>query len=472
MSCGYVYTQGDILVEPYNFVEILDLKIEREMNEHAKLNISGIIANENLDKYVEVANESSNIKISVKDDENKVKDLFQGMVTNIGISSINDVKTLEIEALSHTFSLDIEKKCRSFQGENLTYREIFNTINSSYSDIQMIDYTSTERAIDKIIVQYNETDWEFLKRIASHFNVKLLVECILPGIKYSVGRGEGSALYSLDEFNYSINKGLKEYKLNSSNSNYELDDLDLISYEITTNTILDLYTTVNFKDRYLYVYKCEMVIDEGILYNKYVLRNEKGMMIKRIFNDGIAGMSLNAKILGCSSDVVKLSLEIDGYPGSSDNAVWLPYSTVFSSPDGTGWYCMPEVGDAIRLYLPDNEEKNAYAISSVNIKSSNQEKRSDPSVKSIGTKYGKEIIMRPGAVDIRANGNLFMTLTDGKGIEIKSDQKIILDAKEDIEISGKTISITGKESIDLIQSGASINIKDDITMSGSKINTQ
>jgi len=472
MSNGYIYAQGDILVEPYIFTEILDLKIERIMNEHAKLSIKGIISDENLDKYVEVANENSHIKVSIKDDENNVKDLFQGMVTNIGISSINDVRTLEVEALSHTFSMDIEKKSRSFQGKDLTYRDIFNMVNSVYGNLQMIDYVSNERIIDKIIVQYNETDWEFLKRLASHFNVKVIAECILPGIKYSIGRGEGSALCSLEEFNYSINKGLKEYQIKSSNNNYELDDINLISYEIKTTTILDLYNTVNFKDRYLYVYKCELIIDDGVLYNKYILRDEKGMKIRKICNENIAGLSLNAKILGCSTDVVKLSLEIDGYPSTDKNTVWLPYSTVFSSPDGTGWYCMPEIGDAIRLYFPDNEEKNSYAISSVNLESSDRKRRSDPSVKNIATKYGKEIIMRPGAVEIIANGNLFMKLTDGKGIEIVSDKKIILDAKEDIKISGKTISITGKESIDLIQAGASINIENDITMSGSKINTQ
>lgn len=472
MSNGYVYTQGDIIVEPFAFIEILDLKIERILNEHAKLNISGVISNDDLDNYVEIANENSYIKVSVKDDKGNIKDLFQGMVTNIGISAINDVRNLEIEALSNTFAMDIERKSRSFQGENLTYTDIFNTVNSSYGDIQIVDNSSKGQVIEKIIVQWNETDWEFMKRLASHFNVKILAECILPGIKYTIGRSEYSNEYNLEEFNYSINKGLKEYQVKSSNNNYELDDMNLITYEVKTTTILNLYNTIIFNDRTLYVYKCEEFVEEGILYSRYILRDEKGMKIRRICNDKIAGMSLNSKILACKQDVIKLSLEIDGYPSGDDNTVWLPYSTIFSSPDGTGWYCMPEVGDAIRLYFPDNEERNSYAISSVNLKSRDVKRRSDPSVKNIATKYGKEVIMRPGAVEIIANGNLFMKLTDENGIEVVSDKKIILDAKEDIKISGKTISITGKESIDLIQNGANINIQDDITMTGSKINTQ
>lgn len=131
---------------------------------------------------------------------------------------------------------------------------------------------------------------------------------------------------------------------------------------------------------------------------------------------------------------------------------------------------MPEVGDAIRLYFPDNEEKNSYAISSVNLNSQNSQKRSDPSVKSIGTKYGKELVMKPGAVEIIGNGNLLMRLTDDGGIEVKSNKKIILDAKEDIEITGGgKVSIEGGQGVNLKQAGANIEVKDNVTMSGGKV---
>ncbi|MCB2343386.1 phage tail protein, partial [Clostridium estertheticum] len=102
--------------------------------------------------------------------------------------------------------------------------------------------------------------------------------------------------------------------------------------------------------------------------------------------------------------------------------------------------------------------------------SSNSEKRSDPAVKSIGTKYGKQVVMKPGAVEIIGNGNLLMRLTDDGGIEINSDKKIVLDAKEDIEITGGgKISIQGGNGVDLTQGGAKINIQDNVTMSGGKV---
>lgn len=224
-----------------------------------------------------------------------------------------------------------------------------------------------------IIVQYKETDWEFIKRLSSHFNMPVVSECHLSDIKYSIGNSGCYKTYDLNEYNYSIKKGLKEYKLKAQNDVSDLDDINLISYEVTTNTIMYLCNLVNFKGRSLYVYKSVMELKNGAFLNKYELRDEKGIKVRKTYNKKIVGISLNGTVSATQNDEVKINLEIDGSKDSSA-ARWFEYSTVYSSEDGTGWYCMPEVGDAIRLYFPDNEEKNAYAISSVNLKSSNSQK--------------------------------------------------------------------------------------------------
>ncbi|BCZ47461.1 hypothetical protein psyc5s11_35280 [Clostridium gelidum] len=470
MSEEYVYTYGDIVVSPYKFEKIKKLKITRELNEHGRLYISGIISDENEDKYVEVATAEESIKVSVKDDEGNVTDLFQGIVTNISISANNDVRTLEIEALSKTFLMDIKEKSRSFQNEESTYGDIFTIINSGYSNIQNIDNVTYGAKIDKLIVQYRETDWEFVKRLASHFNGGIVSECQLTDIKYSLGGAGYSKVFDLNEFNYSIKKGLHEYKVKSANEAYELDDMNLVSYEITSNRIMNLYNQAAFKGRKLFVYKCEIEMVGGVLSNKYILRDEKGMKVRKLYNNNLVGVSLQGRVLSTEKDNVKVSLEIDGSPTEREGVRWFEYATVFSSPDGTGWYCMPEIEDVVRLYFPDNEEKHSCVISSVNLQSSDSTKRSDPSVKSFSTKYGKEIIMRPGAIDIISGGNS-MSLNDDGGIQVNSDSQISMSGSS-INISGGDVSIHGDGGVTLSQSGASIVIKDDVVMSGAKINTQ
>ncbi|NFG28283.1 phage tail protein [Clostridium botulinum] len=365
--------------------------------------------------------------------------------------------------------MDLEKKSRSFQGKYLTYAEIFNDINKIHN-AQMIDYVTNSKTIDNMIVQYNETDWEFLKRLASHFNTVLIPECRLDGTKYYIGDDGPSTVYELDEFNYSVNKGIKEYKLKSREDSYELNDMNFVSYEVVTNRILNSLTSVAFKGRKLLICKSEFTLVKGVLFNKYILKDKDGAKVKKLFNENISGVSLEGYILDVTKDLVKVSLKIDAYSNTKETTIWLPYSTVFSSPDGTGWYCMPEFGDAIRLYFPDNIESNAYAISSVNLQSSNSSKRNDPSIKSIGTKYGKEIIMRPGAIDV-ISGNNSMCLSDKGGISINSNKSISMSASS-VNISGGYVSISGGGGVTISQNGAKLKIKDDIVMSGGKINTQ
>ena len=469
MAYDYVYTYGDIIISNYEFVKITDLRIERKINEHAELYVKGIIDSVKGDKYVEGANDKSFIKVSLKDDKNNVKDLFQGIIINISINSSNDIKTLEIQGLSQTFLMDINKKNRTFQNEGSTYRNIINTVNSSYKNISIVDNITETSKIDTFVVQYKETDWEFIKRLASYFNSWVVPECQLEDIKYSIGKTGMLKAYSLEEFNYSIKKGIEEYKIKGGNGVSGLDDINLITYEVITNKMLDLCDSVTFKGRNLYVYETEIEMNDSIFSNKYSLRDEKGMKIRRIYNNQIVGLSLSGTILDTKNDVVKVNLEVDGKQDSS-TARWFPYSTVYSSEDGTGWYCMPEKGDAIRLYFPDNVEKSAYAISSVNLKSRDTEKRSDPSVKSIGTKYGKQLIMEPGSVNIIGGSGMMVKMTDDGGIEIISDKKIILDAQDDIEINGKAkVLIKGESGVDLTQNSANLSIKDDVTMSGGKV---
>lgn len=472
MSEGYVYTYGDILASPYKFKRVTKLKITREINQHAKLVIAGIINDEASDKYVENADDEAGIKVSVKNDKGRITDMFYGIVSNISINADNDVRTLKIEALSNTALMDIDKKSRSFQDKSYSYKDIIDIVNKGSKNAQVLDNATKGAKINGLVVQYNETDWELVKRLTSHFNAGVIPECQLSDIKYSLGKSSECEACDINEFNYTVRKGLQEYKLKVKNEDMDIVDMDLVSYEVTTNKIINLSSKVSFKGRSLYVYKSETEMTEGRLLSTYILRDEKGIKVRKINNNKIIGVSLKGSILDTSKDVVKVNLEIDGNQ-DKETAKWFPYSTVYSSKDGTGWYCMPEAGDAVRLYFPDSEEKNAYVISSVNLSSDNSEKRSDPSVKSIGTKYGKEVVMKPKAVEIIGGTGMLMRMTDDGGIEVNSDKKIILAAKDDIEINGGAkVTIQGNEGVNLTQAKANMKIQDNVVMSGGKVKIQ
>lgn len=463
-----VLTYSNLFVAPYQFEKITDLNLIKQVNEHAKLTLTGIVPEEKLDQYVERADENERVEVFVQEGDRKHV-LFQGVVTKLSVHAVRDVRSITIEAYSATFQMDVAKKTRSFQNKQLAYRDLFAEITGTYPEADVVDEASAGKQTGGLLVQYKETDWQFAKRLASHFHAPLVPVCTQKGLRYFVGIPDLGEPQALEEYNYTIQKNLKEYKLKSENDQQEISEQNTISYEVTSNKILDLCSPVTFQRRTLYVYRAQTRIENGLLLNHYVLRDQIGLACPTQYCSELAGSSLFGKILAVSKDMVKVHLSIDEKQ-PADKAIWFPYSTVYSSPDGSGWYCMPEVGDEVRLYFPDEKEQYAVAASSVNLQSSDPQKRSDPSVKSISTKYGKQIIFQPGAIEIIGNGQLLMRLTDDGGIEIKSDKKIIMTAQEDIEISGgEKVIIHGEAGVDMKQADATLSIIDNVTLTGAKV---
>ena len=157
-----------------------------------------------------------------------------------------------------------------------------------------------------------------------------------------------------------------------------------------------------------------------------------------------------------------------------DGYTWLPYSTVYSSPDGTGWYCMPEKGDSVRVFFPNEDEKNAYTISSVHQPKGAGSKRSDPDKKTISTKFGKIIELAPSTIKISNGDGMLLCISDEDGIIITSETDISLNADGNISLisSSDTIDICAAKSITLQQGENKILIEDEIIMEGTKFKVQ
>ena len=150
---------------------ITDLKIKREIGEHSKLYLNAVIPEEESERYALEMDFNDNIQVTQQE-----KVIFCGYVYTAAVKVINHVHYLELEAIAYTYDFDIVKKYRSFQDLSMTYQDILNEIMSDYPKAEYIDTITKGKVIDDIIVQYNETDWEFMKRLASHFGKGIVCE--------------------------------------------------------------------------------------------------------------------------------------------------------------------------------------------------------------------------------------------------------------------------------------------------------
>ncbi|MBN1046104.1 late control protein D, partial [Clostridium botulinum] len=180
---------------PYELMKIADIKIENKPNEHGYLYLKCLIDDSiNFNSAIKASTEDeiciyeeledmdnenkgtssyeNIININEVNERNSIR-LFNGIVQNIRTTNVNGIYYLEIQALTSSFKLDIKEKSRSFQNVDMTYDALINEILKDYSGFSFTQNIGKGQAIGKPLFQYKETDWDFLKRIASELKSEL-----------------------------------------------------------------------------------------------------------------------------------------------------------------------------------------------------------------------------------------------------------------------------------------------------------
>lgn len=464
---GFI-THDQINVYPFKIEKLLELSISQKPNEHSKMILKGIIPYEEKEDYMGKIYENQTIEISVDRNEEKIN-IFKGVIGRMDIENDGDVRIVNMEAFSFTFLMDMQKKNLSYQCAGMTYGEFFNRMTQSYNSCSFIDSASKGNMIESVIVQNNESDWSFLKRLSSRFNMPVIANSRMDGIKAYIGLPDTIVQEVLTECSYKMIKNVKKYQEMNKNNEIKLNETEKISFEIVTEKMLEPASKVRFNGIDFRVYSSKIELKAGLLQNTCNLRKDKGFMIAEVENNSISGTSIEGRVQDVFQDKLKIRLDTD-YMFEESKAFFFKYSTPYSSKSGSGFYFMPEKDDRVSLYFPNADESKAYSKSSVNMESESYG-RTNPDIKRISTKYGKEIVMKPDGIEIIANGKTMLKLLDDGGIIINSERGIKISAKDDIDISsGRGISITGQAGVNIKQGNSTIDIADGIDIRGSKVN--
>jgi len=470
-----VTTYNDLQLYPYKLIDLLELKIVKKINEHVRLYFTGVVPEEIKDSYIGTTNTGTHIEVNKIDENQQSKPIFKGIIVNIGVKVVRGVYYIEAEAVSYTYNLDVQFKSRSFQNKAMTYKELIQQVVSDYPGADFIDTVSKGDAIKKFIMQYKETDWQFLKRMASHFNAGLIADPVASNPKFWFGVPESGEKLQLEELNYTVSKRLSEFRNSSQNHNPKLGENDFVYYEFQSDIIMNIGSSVEFNGKSLVVYEATCVMEQGILKNNYVIAPAKGLSQDKIYNNAIVGLSVEGKVISVANDNIKAHLAIDSEQ-SVGTAWWFPYSSVYTAEGNSGWYCMPELNDHIRIYFPSNKEEDGVAISSVrkDTQKAENNKIDNPDIKYFRTKSGKELMFGPEEILISAkDGEIFIKLNENNGIEIYSKYGISLTSKDMMTIHSDTkVIIKAEELIEMTCQSSNITMdgtSGDIIVNGSEV---
>lgn len=444
---------------------IEEFEMRCKINEHIEVKMTAIIKEKEKDTYIEKISEKKSFIVS-----QDTHTIFHGMIKNATIKHQGGFYYLIVEGISNTFLMDIQKKRRSFQDKTMTFASMVKIILSDYKGAHVIDTVSNDKKIEYLQLQYYETDWDFIKRMASYFHAPLVPHCKSGDLNFYFGVPRGKMIGKIENYEYSIKKDIEKYMRASKNGNHKMTEKDAVKVIVTTEEEHEIGDYGMFEDTKMYIRKKTVKMSKGILKFKYELSEKNGLSCLKIQNEKMVGVSMKGKVLERVRDQLKVHLEID--ETQDKNTAWLfPYATMYASEGNSGWYCMPEENDTVLVYFPDTNSKNAVANGSIRMKGSAGDKIDDPKIKYFRTADGKEVKFDPNGILITCKDNdIYIDLNQGNGIALYSAENIKIHSNKEISIEAEEeIDITAKEKIDIRCKSSKVVMDGDIEIYGTDV---
>ena len=196
---------GEVKIMPFQEATVLYFSLNQKVNEHTVLEFRLLLPEEKKDSYIERITAEEKIALVVKKDEKEDK-IFYGKTLYMEIETGANVYELRGKAVSYTKDIDIKIKSRSFQNKDETYAKLAKGIVGEYQKADFEDNIFLSNKTGKFILQYQESDWEFLKRMASRYNAPLIPIATREAPVFSIGINKNWKEIELNTINYKVKK--------------------------------------------------------------------------------------------------------------------------------------------------------------------------------------------------------------------------------------------------------------------------
>lgn len=430
-------TYENLQVAGIPYEKILDLSISHEPNAHGYARIKGLIPYEKAREFAKRADETFAVEIMTTADGQPSR-LFYGGIHSIRMMQQQEYAVVEVTVQTTSNRLDTKKNSRTFQNTAKTYGQILNGILEGGGTVSV---TVTDKPIGGLIMQCNETDWEFLVRMASQLGALAFTDITAREPHIYIGLPPSDQIREIETVfcDYSRNEAAsRTYAANASGRGFAMGE-DFASEQIQSYQYLYLGDTISLAGKKGQVKSIDATMRDGMLECTYTLGRKTAFQAMPVQNAQISGRIMTGTVTDVRADRVKVFFSSVDQEEDATGNWWFPYSTAYSSQDGSGWYSMPAAGDEVRVFFPSGSEADAFAAASVT-------KNVRPNVKEKcwSGLNGKQILMtEDGLVISCKEGKLYLKLSDDKGIEIISDMDINI-------TSGTKVNIQGGEEVKII----------------------
>ena len=404
---------------PYCMVEHFSL--EWEPNCHAQFNIIGYIESETICNMQMLY--GSKILV-LKEKEGKLQTIFYGIVSYAVQETTGKIKKISLEAKSGTCILNQKLMERSYQSVDKTYAEVAREavkINGG----KIICIEGNNKIIGKPFIQYQETAWEFCKRLASHLGT-----CIVADI-FS---GESILWFGMNNEGNTIN--FLENEFNVIAERIDTNNVEC-TYETKSREVFRIGDKVLLDGQQLIICSVSAVFAYGELMFRYRMKyKEKSQIYYLKQFTGLGLLGIVSKVQG---EQVNIALDIDGGASTGDYLYnWYPET-------GNAMYAMPEVGTRVMLCFAGRDEQEGFALHCINTRmNTNNYKERD-----IQTLEGNVIDLCSRSLDLLERKNS-VTLWAGN-VSTNSSRNVHISAKRNIHMQAGMMIIQSPEEINFCQ---------------------
>lgn len=339
---------------PYPVVQIVNVKMQEGLNRHACLQVMAVIEEEKINKYFYQIAEGEQIKAGYNGEEQVL--FFVGYLDQVEVFYEKGQAMLMMLAVSVTKKWDVVKRKRSFQNLDASYADIISMVLSGYEKTAWVSKTETSRKVPGLILQYNETDWEFLCRLASHFAAFIMVAASNDIGQIYFGIPEINYNHNIKSNNYAIVQDMQRYQNYTQNTAAELMAQDNLGWKITDRASYKLGEQVMWKQVACQVTGVLLETRADEIWYTYHLERTAGVKSNFYGNQEVSGLSLPATIKERNGNCLRVHFSIDPVYKAENNA----YYTF--AIETTSWYCLPEVDSVVHIYFQNWDETSAIAI--------------------------------------------------------------------------------------------------------------
>ena len=418
--------------------DIRDFKLVKKENSHSECNLTISIGRTDHADYFDKLNKTISI-------DNGDEYIFWGYIDDIVAEKHYSNTLITIHAFSFSKKIDNEKHCRIFQNPKKTLSSIFSYYENK---LKIRINLESDEVIEEPILQIEETDFEFLKRIANTYGYSLIVCDNIDSntITLSIVNKRGLTTKNLEEIPEKLlfhitSEGdniFKQAILTLNDTYYNIGDIFKIESEFYA-----VKEFLLFFDKGIYKYTYNMIEKE------VPIEKETSNQHKKIILKGIVTNNNDSEKKG------RIQVKFDCAYEDADNneKIWIPFETPYSGENG-GIIFLPDINDIVEVVFV-NEHFYSKEITG---KMPLPDCFDHPDNKYIANIYGKRVVFTKDNLSITSNDAIVdikdkeILLSVGESQISLTDKRIILKngnshlfVSDNVDLKTNNISLKGTE---------------------------